>query len=89
VSANGLYHDILACHELRVASDTIQRTSSGHPYEVEILLSRDALFLWGCMEAEKVILTMSTLTVCIIFLALTLAYPGDSRAHVDLLAFMV
>jgi hypothetical protein len=46
VSVNGLYHDILAL-------DAIQRTSSGRPYDVEIWLSRDEFFLWGCMGSRE------------------------------------
>jgi hypothetical protein len=46
-------------------------------------------FFGVAREAEKVILAMSMLTVSIIFLAPTLAHPGDSRAHVDLSGFTI
>jgi hypothetical protein len=52
VSANGLYHNILACRAPRHL-DAIRRTSSGCPYKAEIWLSRDALFLRGCTGSRE------------------------------------
>jgi hypothetical protein len=52
VSANGLYHNILACHAPRHL-DALWRTSSGRPYEAEIWSSRDALFLRGCTGSRE------------------------------------
>jgi hypothetical protein len=79
VSANGLYHDILACRAPRCL-DAVRRTSSGRGGDLVEHRAETLCFFGVAREAEKVILTMSRLTVSIIFLAfgLLLAIPVES-----------